>query len=124
MNENLVCGGDGAEFLTRERVYITERLNDPAIPRVSLADTRVEPGVTTELHRLSVDEWYVIQRGTGLMEVGGGEPFDVGSGDTVIIPAGVAQRITNTGEGDLRFQCVCMPRFTPGSYEALESDDD
>ena len=124
MNENLVCAGDGAELLTRERVYITERLNDPAIPRVSLADARVEPGVTTELHRLGVDEWYVIRFGTGLMEVGGGEPFEVGAGDTVVIPAGVSQRITNTGNGDLCFQCVCMPRFTPESYEPLESDDD
>ena len=41
MNESLVRGGETAEFLTRERVYITERLNDPAIPRVSLADTLV-----------------------------------------------------------------------------------
>jgi len=120
MNENLVCAGDRAELLTRERVFITERLNDPAIPRVSLADARVEPGVTTELHRLGVDEWYVIRFGTGLMEVGGGKPFDVGAGDTVVIPAGVSQRITNTGNGDLRFQCVCMPRFTPENYEALE----
>ena len=124
MNESLVRGGETAEFLTRERVYIAERLNDPAIPRVSLADTRVEPGVTTELHRLSVDEWYAIRSGTGMMEVGGGEPFAVGSGDTVAIPAGVAQRITNTGDGNLRFQCICMPRFTPESYETLESDDD
>jgi mannose-6-phosphate isomerase-like protein (cupin superfamily) len=124
MNENLVRAGVGAEFLTRERVYITERLNDPAVPRVSLADTRVEAGVTTELHRLSVDEWYVIQFGTGLMEVGGAEPFEVGAGDTVVIPAGVSQRITNTGKRDLRFQCICMPRFTLQSYETLESDDD
>jgi mannose-6-phosphate isomerase-like protein (cupin superfamily) len=123
MNENLVCAGVGAEFLTRERTFITERLNDPAIPRVSLADSRVKPGVTTELHRLSVDEWYVIQFGTGLMKIGGREPFTVGAGDTVIIPAGVSQCITNTGNDDLRFQCVCMPRFTPESYEALETDD-
>ena len=122
MNDNLVRSGDGAEFRTQERVLITERLNNPAIPRISLADTRVEPGVTTELHRLSVDEWYVIQKGTGLMEVGGGEPFEVGPGDTVVIPAGVSQRITNSGDDDLRFQCVCMPRFTADSYQSMENE--
>ncbi len=119
MNDCLVRGGEGAEILTRERVYIRERLNDPEIPRVSLADARVEPGVTTELHRLTVDEWYVIQLGAGMMEVGGSEPFAVGAGDSVVIRAGVSQRITNTGNGDLRFLCVCMPRFTPECYETL-----
>ena len=119
MNDCLVRGGEGAEILTRERVYIRERLNDPAIPRVSLADARVEPGVTTELHRLTVDEWYVIQLGAGMMEVGGGATFAVAAGDTVVIPAGVSQRITNTGNSDLRFLCVCMPRFTAECYETL-----
>ena len=37
-------------------------------------------------------------------------------------PAGTAQRITNTGESDLIFLCVCMPRFTPDSYESLEEE--
>ena len=124
MNDCLVRGGEGAEILTRERVYIRERLNDPAIPRVSLADARVEPGVTTELHRLTVDEWYVIQLGAGMMEVGGGATFAVAAGDTVVIPAGVSQRITNTGNGDLRFLCVCMPRFTPECYETLGDSAD
>ena len=120
MTDSLVRGQNSTEFPTRERVFISERMNDPAIPRISLADARVEPGVTTELHRLTVDEYYVIQQGTGLMEVGEETPFEVSSGDTVVIPAGVAQRITNTGEGDLLMQCVCMPRFTEASYEALE----
>jgi len=120
MNDNLIRASLGTEFPTRERLYITERLNDPAAPALSLADARVEPGVTTELHKLSVDEWYVILVGSGLMEVGGGLSFAVGPGDTVIIPAGTSQRISNTGKDDLQFQCVCMPRFTPGSYEALE----
>lgn len=108
------------EFFTDERCYITELLNDPAAPQVSLARCRVEPGVTTELHRLSVAEWYVIVEGTGLMEVAGGEPFAVGPGDAVAIPPGQSQRITNTGAADLVLQCLCLPRFTPECYEALE----
>jgi mannose-6-phosphate isomerase-like protein (cupin superfamily) len=122
MNEYLIRAGNEAEFPTRERILITERLNDPAVPDLSLADARLEPGVTTELHRLTVKEWYLIQHGAGLMEVGGGEPFEVSLGDVVVIPAGISQRITNTGDANLRFQCVCMPRFTEDSYESLESN--
>jgi len=124
MNENLVKAKKGAEFPTRERVFITERLNDPAVPGWSLADARVEAGVTTELHRLSVGEWYVLQEGSGMMEVGDGEPFAVGPGDTVVIPSGVSQRIANTGDGNLLLQCICIPRFTPDCYEALENELD
>lgn len=120
MNDYLVRASGGTEFPTRERLHITERLNDPAIPAMSVADARVEPGITTELHSLTVDEWYLIQRGTGLMEVGGDASFNVGPGDTVIIPAGMSQRIRNTGDRDLCFQCICLPRFTPARYEALE----
>ena len=58
------------EVWTVERCYITELLNSADQPEVSLARTRVEPGVTTQLHQLSVDEWYVIERGEGLMRVG------------------------------------------------------
>jgi mannose-6-phosphate isomerase-like protein (cupin superfamily) len=119
MNDHLIRANAIPEFPTRERVHITERLNDPAAPALSLADARVESGVTTELHSLDVDEWYVIQLGTGLMEVGGGSPFEVGPGDTVVIPAGTSQRISNTGNGDLRFQCICVPQFRPDSYVAL-----
>lgn len=108
------------EVWTEERCHVRERLNDPAVPQVSLADCRVEPGITTQLHRLSVDEWYVIEAGGGLMEVGDGEPFAVGPGDHVAIAAGRSQRITNTGTDDLRFLCICVPRFTPGCYESME----
>jgi mannose-6-phosphate isomerase-like protein (cupin superfamily) len=108
------------EVLTRERCYIREYLNDPQVPRLSVAGCRVPPGVTTELHRLSVDEWYVIVEGRGMMEVDRQEPVAVGPGDTVIIPKGSPQRIRNAGTTDLKFQCVCLPRFTSACYEPLE----
>lgn len=108
------------EVWTEERCWITELLNEPGVPDVSLARCRVEPGVTTQRHRLSVREWYVVEEGRGLMEVGGGEPRPIGPGDVVEIPAATAQRVTNTGARDLVFQCVCLPRFTPGCYESLE----
>ena len=108
------------EVLTRERTYIRERLNDASVADFSLARSRVEPGVTTELHRLSVDEWYAVVSGTGLMSVGSEPPFPVAAGDVVEIPAGTPQQITNTGETDLEFDCICLPRFTTSSYEPLE----
>lgn len=120
MTDALVVADKREEFLTPERVYIREWINDDAVPGMSLADARVAPGVTTELHRLDVAEWYSIRQGEGLMEVGDDPPFRVSAGDTVVIPAGTPQRITNAGSGDLLLQCVCIPRFTPQSYEPLE----
>ncbi len=120
MPDALIPAPDSAEVLTRERCYISELLNDERVPGVSLARCRVAPGVTTEWHRLAVAEHYVIATGHGRMELGEQAPFTVGPGDTVVIPAGVAQRIANAGDVDLVFQCICMPRFTPDCYEPLE----
>ncbi|HUD96987.1 MAG TPA: cupin domain-containing protein [Woeseiaceae bacterium] len=108
------------EILTRERCFIREIVNDPAVPEASLAECRVEPGVTTELHRLSVAEWYFILRGIGRMEVAGESPFDVAEGDIVAIRVGASQCIRNQGDADLVFQCLCVPRFTPECYQSLE----
>jgi len=121
MTSPVFKAGTDEEFWTSERCYMRELINIESIPDFSLADSRVEPGVVTELHSLSVREWYYIKEGTGLMEVGGGPQIEVGPGDTVEIPAGVSQRITNTGNTDLALQCVCLPRFTPGCYQSLEN---
>lgn len=120
MSESVVRDGNSVEFLTRENTYITELLNSPTVPQTSLAIARVEAGVTTELHSVTVDEWYVIRSGTGEMELAGNAPFRVGVGDTVPIPAGTPQRIRNCGSSDLIFECVCIPRFTPDAYQSLE----
>lgn len=114
--------GNTDEFWLRERCFVREITNTSDIPAFSLAVTRVEPGVTTELHRLDVDEWYILSSGSGMMEVGGDDPIEVGPGDIVEIPAGISQRITNRGDVDLLFTCVCLPRFTPDCYESLETD--
>ncbi|MEJ2603686.1 MAG: cupin domain-containing protein [Gammaproteobacteria bacterium] len=108
------------EVWTEERCWIAELVNDPAIPDFSLARCRVEPGVTTQLHRLTVREWYVVEAGRGMMRLGDNEPRPIAAGEIVEIPAGAAQQVTNTADTDLVFQCVCLPRFTPDCYESLE----
>jgi len=112
-----------SEFLTPEGCHIIETSNSDADTEVSIARARVEPGVTTQLHRLDgSDERYLIIGGQGRMEVGDLAPTDVGPGDVVLIPNGQPQRITNTSSDDLIFYCVCSPRFTPDMYVSLEDD--
>lgn len=108
------------ETWTSERCFISEILNDPAYAEVSIARCRVEPGVTTQNHSLSVHEVYVIEEGSGLMMLGDETPFAVRAGSHVAIPKHTAQCIRNTGPGDLTFLCVCTPRFLRECYTSLE----
>lgn len=108
------------EVFTDERCFITELVNEAAWPEFSLARCRVEPGVTTQRHSLSVHEFYVIEDGSGRMHLGESDGFEVGPGDVVTIPKDCAQRITNTGTTDLLFLCVCAPRFWQECYTSLE----
>ena len=110
------------EYFFAEGCFITEWWNTSTDEAVSVARARVEPGVTTRWHRLrGVTERYLILEGRGRVEVGDGPPADVGPGAVVLIPPGIRQRITNTGEGDLIFLAVCTPRFTLADYEDVEA---
>lgn len=109
------------EFYTDERCYILELFNDEDYSRFSIARARVEPGVTTALHALrGTDEIYYLLSGKGRMEVDGLLKKEVQAGDLVVIPAGISQRITNVGEQDLLFLCICGPRFEPAAYVDME----
>jgi mannose-6-phosphate isomerase-like protein (cupin superfamily) len=108
------------ELMTPERCSILESWNDRSDPAVSIARARVEPGVTTQLHSLDVDERYVIVQGRGVARIGDLLREDLAPGDVVVIPARTPQQITNSGSGDLVFYCVCSPRFTPEGYMPLE----
>lgn len=108
------------EVWTSERCFISEIVNDDAWPAFSLARCRVEPEVTTELHALSVLEFYVVEQGRGRMRVGDDPPFNIGPGDTVMIPRDTAQSVANTGDTDLVFLCLCTPRFSLDCYTSLE----
>jgi mannose-6-phosphate isomerase-like protein (cupin superfamily) len=110
------------EFSTPELCHIIELFNEQEDSACSIARARVEPGVATQLHSLSgITERYVILEGEGKVEVDGKTATKVGPLDVVYIPAGMSQRINNTGETDLVFLCVCTPRFKPDAYENMET---
>ena len=117
MNAEIRCADPAQEFLTHENCFILEVANDSGDPDVSIARARVLPGETTEWHRVKdIDERYVIVRGKGKVEIGDLPPAIVSEDDVVRIPANTPQRITNVGDEDLVFFCVCSPRFAQSAY--------
>jgi mannose-6-phosphate isomerase-like protein (cupin superfamily) len=109
------------EYFFIEGCHILELSNTPDDPEASIARARVEPGVTTRLHRLQgVTERYVMLEGRGLVRVRDEAPQEVGPGDVVTIPPLCPQQITNAGSSDLVFLAICTPRFTPEAYEDID----
>lgn len=106
-----------AEFYTDERCFINELSNSESDPECSIAMARIEPGITTEVHQLKgTIERYIIVEGKGRIESGSLAGTEVNQWDTVVIPADEDQSITNIGTEQLRFLCVCTPRFLPNNY--------
>lgn len=117
----VIKNSDCVETPIRERCAVTEWLNDPAKPDISVARCRVEPGVTTELHVLEgAQELYVILSGDGWVDDGRNGVQAVMAGDVVVIAPNQPQRIENTGVEDMVFLAICTPRFTPQRYQSLE----
>jgi len=111
------------EYFFEEGCFILELHNRPEDPAVSVARARVRPGETTHWHTLDgIHERYLIVEGEGVAEIGEEAPLRVGPGDTVQIPPGYRQRISNIGATDLIFLAVCTPRFVPEAYTDLETD--
>lgn len=120
MEPFIAKAADCDEYYFVEGCFITELSNSGADPDVSIARARVEPGVTTRWHRLAgTTERYVIVEGRGYVEIEGLAPREVADGDVVVIPPLAAQRICNTGAGDLVFLAICSPRFVESNYEGL-----
>ena len=123
MKPQVIRPDPAGEYLTEERCHILEMSNSADDQQASVAQARVAPGKTTALHRLQdTVERYVILKGQGRVEISG-QSSDVQPGDIVIIPAALTQRITNTGNDDLVFLCVCTPRFRQENYEDLEATE-
>jgi len=126
MQPKIIKAASLVENLTPERCFIYENwgLISGGDPAVSVARARVEPGVTTRLHHLTdAQEIYIIIKGEGKVQIGSIEPTKVSEGDIIVIPAGVSQRINNTGKADLVFYCVCTPAFTKERYVDEEAEN-
>jgi mannose-6-phosphate isomerase-like protein (cupin superfamily) len=109
------------EFYTPERCHIIEIFNKAQCPELSIAQARVEPGVTTANHALAggIECFYILQ-GEGEMYLNGAATGRVSPGDLVYIPADMPQYIYNTGAEDLVFLCICTPAFRAENYRDLE----
>ena len=70
-----------------------------------LAHASVDPGKKLSGHVDPMEEIYFIQRGRGLMQVGG-EAAEVGPGDAVQIPIGHFHELTNTGQEEMTILVV------------------
>jgi mannose-6-phosphate isomerase-like protein (cupin superfamily) len=103
------------EFFVGEGVLILERANSAADPGVGFDRCRTPAGMTTALHKLKIDERYLITRGAGVVEFDG-QTQAVSAGDVVQFPKGTAQRIT-AGKGGCDFYCVTTPRFLVEDYD-------
>ncbi len=104
------------QYFFKENCFVTEIYNTSEDPALSIARVRVAARTRTRWHRLDVDERYLIVEGTGIMELDGVAPTEVGLSDVVVVPAGCAQRICNETDNDLIVYCLCTPRFTPDVY--------
>lgn len=112
---------EAQEYFFAEGCFIVELSNSSDDPGVSIARARLESGKTTRWHYLrGTGERYVVLQGVGSVEVGDLAPHKVVAGDAVLIPAGVRQRISNTGADDLVFLAICSPRFTTAVYVDIE----
>lgn len=109
------------EYYFEEGCYILELLNSKSDEQASIARARVLTGRSTKWHSLTnTVERYLIIAGEGKVEVGTEAGQQVKSGDVVVIPAGMRQRIHCIGDEDLVFMAVCTPRFQKANYCSLE----
>ena len=121
MSDYLHSPEDSDEYWSDEGCYILELANTAADESCSIARARVPVGGSTRPHcLLKTIERYVIVEGSGLVEINGLSAEPVSRYDVVQIPADVSQKITNTGDSDLVFVCVCTPRFRQESYVELD----
>lgn len=100
-------------FQTRDGSEIRELLagRNSCIERQSLAEARLAVGQATAAHYHPLtEEIYYLLVGTARMEIDG-EARDVGPGDAIAIPPGATHQITNTGEVELKFLCLCAPGY-------------
>jgi len=108
------------EYFFEEGCHILELLNTDECKDLSIARARVAPGEQTKVHRLNdTTEVYHIISGRGIVHIDG-DTAEVSEGDSVIIRPNMDQAITNVGDQDLIFYCICTPRFEKHNYQDTE----
>jgi mannose-6-phosphate isomerase-like protein (cupin superfamily) len=114
---------DAEPFTTKDGSEIRELLahRNSSIQRQSLAEARLPVGASTTPHRHPVtEEIYYVVAGRGRMQIER-EVCDVGPGDAIAIPPGLAHQITNAGEVMLRLLCCCAPAYEHDDTELLDA---
>ena len=105
---------DADAFVTLDGSTIRELAGAVSLPArtQSLAEATVPvAGATAEHFHIVSEELYFFTAGTGLLRVGD-EQRAVHAGECVVIPPGVAHKLTNTGDQPLRLLCCCAPPYS------------
>lgn len=111
---------ESKEYWSDEGCHILEIINNDDLKLLSIARARVGPGMRTRLHALDgTTEVYYILSGQGEANIDG-HRYLVRTGDCVYIQPSQDQCITNTGDEELIFLCVCHPRFEQRNYQDTE----
>ena len=100
-------------FVTKDGSEIRELLahRNSCIEKQSLAEARLPIGAQTTAHyHKQTEEIYFLTEGRARMRIGD-EIRDVRRGDSIAIPAGQIHQITNIGDVELRFLCMCVPPY-------------
>jgi mannose-6-phosphate isomerase-like protein (cupin superfamily) len=122
MGSPIVRDSDRRPFTTRDGSIVRELIQTAdGAGNQSLAEAVVPAGGETieHLHRRS-EEIYRFVSGRGRIRVGG-EEGEVEAGDSVLIAAGIAHKLWNTGPEPLVLLCCCAPPYSDEDTELLES---
>ena len=105
---------DCPEIIAGDQTRLRELLHPdrdyPFDGRYSLAQAVVNPGESSQPHRLISSEVYFVLSGKGEMHIDE-ETTPIGSGDAVVIPPDAVQWVENRGEIPLVFLCIVDPRW-------------
>lgn len=116
---------DCPPFVTKDTSEIREILahRNSSCERTSLAEATLHPGCSTDAHyHPQTEEIYYILNGSGRIRMDG-EEQDVGPGDAILIPPGATHQTWNTGDGALRFLCVCAPAYEHEDTVIVSSEE-
>ena len=107
-------------FVTKDGSIVREVMRTR---RQSLAEAIVPRGKSTLRHRhINTEEFYHITAGEARMRLGEKE-FAVKVGDTINIAPGTLHEIENTGEGELKILCICVPPYEHEDTELFCPED-